>query len=505
MIFVKYLRFTKIVAAIAIFFSLITIWVMAIWSLSLDNYEAPQIISFLGRFHPLILHLPIGLMALAIILDILRVLPKSWGLILPKSTWLHVLTTLTATLAVIHGILLFISGGYDGSALAEKHLIGACVFTSIIGITAILMLLVSWVESKNFLGLITTFIAFITLSIASHDGASLTHGEKYLSQYAPNFLKPILEPGYEEEEESEVDVDVPIEDKNIYTNVIEPIFERTCMECHKESKSKGKLRMDAYELLLVGGNEGPSLVPHSIEDSLIIQRINLPLEDDEHMPPEGKPQNTSQEIAILEWWISIGAPVDGSLQSHQPPAQILSFIKGSGDEVVQIVEEPKEKKQEVDIIKLNELVQNFNQNHPGQLAIMSKNSDALIYTSFSDPQDINDNTLKALSVFGPQLQDVSLSQSKITNQGLIDLLKVAPHIKALSLNNCAIGDQVTDELLSLKQLESLNLYGTEITDKSVRKILSIETLNSLYLANTNTSKELVREMLEKKIPLRVFY
>jgi hypothetical protein len=39
----------------------------------------------------------------------------------------------------------------------------------------------------------------------------------------------------------------------------------------------------------------------------------LPLNDDDLMPPEGKPQPTPAEIAALKWWIDCGAPSDTSI------------------------------------------------------------------------------------------------------------------------------------------------------------------------------------------------
>ena len=52
----------------------------------------------------------------------------------------------------------------------------------------------------------------------------------------------------------------------------------------------------------------------------MIQRLLLPLTDDDHMPPEGKPQPTRAEIVALAWWIERGAPADGpSPRSHARP------------------------------------------------------------------------------------------------------------------------------------------------------------------------------------------
>ena len=57
-----------------------------------------------------------------------------------------------------------------------------------------------------------------------------------------------------------------------------------------------------------GGENGRVFVPGKAADSLMIKRLHLPLEDDDHMPPEGKPQPTPAVISLLEWWINAGTP-----------------------------------------------------------------------------------------------------------------------------------------------------------------------------------------------------
>jgi hypothetical protein len=46
------------------------------------------------------------------------------------------------------------------------------------------------------------------------------------------------------------------------------------------------------------------------ELSLLIQRIHLPLEEEEHMPPKNKLQLTEEELEILSLWVSSGGRFD---------------------------------------------------------------------------------------------------------------------------------------------------------------------------------------------------
>ena len=99
-----------------------------------------------------------------------------------------------------------------------------------------------------------------------------------------------------------------------FAKEIQPLLEKNCIKCHGPEKQKGGLRVDSLAALLKGGNDGPVLVKGNAHESSLIQRLLLPVEDEDHMPPEGKPQPTLAEIVALQWWIDRGAPADG------PPA-----------------------------------------------------------------------------------------------------------------------------------------------------------------------------------------
>ena len=80
------------------------------------------------------------------------------------------------------------------------------------------------------------------------------------------------------------------DNSSVYAEIIAPVMEAKCAGCHGESKQKGKLRVDTYDFLKKGGSEGPGLVAGNLDESGITFRVDLPLDDDEHMPPEDKTQ-----------------------------------------------------------------------------------------------------------------------------------------------------------------------------------------------------------------------
>jgi hypothetical protein len=44
------------------------------------------------------------------------------------------------------------------------------------------------------------------------------------------------------------------------------------------------------------------------------------------MPPAGKPQLTTNEIALLKWWIDAGAAETKTVAELQPPREILQIL-----------------------------------------------------------------------------------------------------------------------------------------------------------------------------------
>jgi hypothetical protein len=130
----------------------------------------------------------------------------------------------------------------------------------------------------------------------------------------------------DEKKSSVPEVVAPV-DPVVYTEIIAPILERRCVSCHNAEKSKGYYRMDTYELLLAGGKEGPGMRLGSAAESHIVKLIELPIDDDMHMPPDGKPQVTAAELRVLKWWIDQGADPAKKLSESNATAEIDAALK----------------------------------------------------------------------------------------------------------------------------------------------------------------------------------
>ena len=93
-------------------------------------------------------------------------------------------------------------------------------------------------------------------------------------------------------------------DKHFTARVL-PLLELRCISCHGPEKVKGGLRMDTREALLKGGETGPAVVPGKPGASLLLQAV-MHSKKDLEMPPKEK--LTTNDIAVLEKWITDGAP-----------------------------------------------------------------------------------------------------------------------------------------------------------------------------------------------------
>jgi uncharacterized membrane protein len=331
--------------------------------------EAPGMVLFLGRFHPILLHLPVGALGLLCLMELLclsRRGEESLGAAALLTLWVG---AAGSVLAVLAGIMLSREGGYEGGNFTLHQTL------ALVGTAGVLLALVVRLFSMSHANRdlmhayrALFFSSFGLMGLGAHFGGNMSHGSKFLTEHAPEPLKsqmisvekwmlsfvekPKAEPAPPPPPAPEVpkpeSTPAPVAsaptptppppmtpapetvssgDKLVFQHVILPIFEAKCNKCHNEEKSKGDLRLDTYEVAMKGGENGNNIVPGKPEESLTIQRILLPLDDDEHMPPEGKEQVTPAELAAIRYWIQAGASANQKVSEAQFPAEAKEAVK----------------------------------------------------------------------------------------------------------------------------------------------------------------------------------
>jgi len=464
-----------------------------------DGQKMPDIVRFFGHFHPVILHLPIGIFTLILCQELLVMFTrhKLYESVLPVF-----LGAASAVVAVILGFLLYHGGGFEGNELAEDHLWGGISFACAAVLTFIVKAWCVSPASSQALYRILLFASVGVMGYASHDGASITHGKDYLTEYAPNPIRKAL--GLPVKEKAEDKPAKPLEEQIVYADIVQPILNLRCVECHKEEKSKGKFRMDTYELLVKGGKEGDGLEPGNAKDSNIVYRVELPLDDDEHMPADGKEEMEANELAIVKWWIDQGADPTKTVAELEITDEIrdaigklnltLAFAEKHLDTKGKL--EPKTTVGPTEDLrkKVDELAADF----PGGLTFESQESANLTFTGVSLRKNLTDENFAKIAPLIPRMVTMDLSATSVTDKS-IALLATAENLRMIRLSETEIGDVSMDTLAGLKNLESVNLFGTKVTDEGVKKLAALPKLKRLYLWQTAVTPAAIEE-LKKALP-----
>ena len=89
-----------------------------------------------------------------------------------------------------------------------------------------------------------------------------------------------------------------------YNSQIQPIFNTNCISCHQYGGS-ATLNLTSFSGLISGGVSGPSIIAGDHENSLLYQRLILPVGVAGSMPPN-VPLSQS-EIDLIAQWIDQGA------------------------------------------------------------------------------------------------------------------------------------------------------------------------------------------------------
>ena len=258
------------------------------------------VVNLLGRLHPLVVHFPIGLLVGALILETLGYFWKRGR----DYSGMVYLGALSAIFAAIFGMILRTTGDYEGSLLDQHQIMG--FLTAGIALIAAALYWMREDVPKN-LPYLSLWCCCIALTIASHLGGTITHGEGYFSD-----AWRIEEAGPENHEVQALlamnkEADFPVDRLDDLNIQVRAIFAHRCYQCHSTAKRKGGLALDHKVGVFMGGDSGEVIVKGDADNSELIRRLQLPKSSKEAMPPRGK-RLTEDEINLIALWIDKGAP-----------------------------------------------------------------------------------------------------------------------------------------------------------------------------------------------------
>jgi uncharacterized membrane protein/mono/diheme cytochrome c family protein len=420
-----------------------------------------DLITFIGRFHPLWVHLPIGFLIIAVIFKVYVDFGKKYEL-QEAVNFSLLLGAISALAAAVLGFLLSQSGGYEDDLL-DIHLVA--------GWTTVIISAIAWWVNKNELrfskklNYIVLGFMILALSVTGHFGGSLTHGEDYLTAYAPFG---------EKQKETQGRVLDKVEEAEVFTDVIQPVLRSKCQSCHRPGKTKGELNLVSYETMLQGGENGPVFIAADAEKSELIRRVRLPSDHDDFMPAEGKKPLTEEEIQVIIWWIEKGK-ADPKVSLMDADEAIIAWAKPRlnilGTEKLQVVR--------IDTVHLKAL-----EKMGFRVRILSHETGALDVVLPSDAsKEQTSELLKALLPIKEQIYWLSLAETGLQDYDLNQVAQFS-NLHRLRIENNPITDSGISALRSLSKLESLNLNGTRVSAAGLEPLVEINSLKSLYLWKT---------------------
>ena len=452
-------------------------------------------ILFVGRFHPLIVHLPIGFLLLGGLFEWMSRKEK-YKALEASTSMILLLGAISSVLAAIMGYFLSLGGGYNEDTLFWHQWMG--ILLSVIAIAAYLIkskrIKVANISKAINGGLAISMV--ILLGLTGHLGGSLTHGSSYLTQYMPQPLRSIagLPPRQKEERREITNLDSAL----VFQDVIHPMLKSRCISCHNEDKMKGELLMTSFDELMKGGENGVIIKAGNIEGSEILRRVHLPEEDEEYMPPEGKTPLSEEQISILEWWIAAGAPSD----------QLMGELEIGEDTRNHLMEElglnPLSKEELLATslsLPSDEVMDDIRSQGIKVYTIAQDNPFIEIDMSLSDTT-VSAKQLESLLAAKEQILWVTMSGVELENEHL-EIIGQLPNITKLKLDRTKVNDEGIKYLQQLESLEYLNLYGTDISDASLPALKNMKSLKRLYLWQTKVSQEAAQAVMDENPELEI--
>jgi len=418
----------------------------------LDGRPHADWLQFLGRFHPLLVHLPIGLIVLWPLLEIMGMkrpaLREAAGFVLQ-------LAVATCLAAIVFGLLLAYGSGEIGTTVT-RHMRGAIALA--FELLVALSIRDSWLadqRSRWYFILLTATVA--TLAWTAHQGGSLTRGSDYLTRYMPPALRNLLAPSA-----------VSSHPDSFFTRHIFPVLDTKCVACHGTNKEQGGLRLDSYESLMAGGKDGIVIAPRNPDASLLLKKVTLPPSDPHFMPAEGRTPLTADEIAGIRAWVKAGASPEvisvagmifaGDREEAPPPVGDYSAL-------------------------MNEIRQ-MQQSQGAKLVPVSANpSDGLILRTTDVGASFDDRQLQKFQRFAPFIVEAELGRTSVTDASVETLIQFK-NLRALHLEGTAVTGRTLGKLSSLSQLNYLNLSATKVTSDGLAPLKSMPNLRHLYVFET---------------------
>jgi hypothetical protein len=474
-------------------------------------------IYFLGRFHVLVLHLPIGILTLAIVFECL-VRWRPFRFLTPAIPWVWLAGGISGVGTVMLGFMHATESGFQDSPAVEAHRWAGMTLTAIAFLFWILRLRLepttatvwpTWAKSAKLDDayakiqplwaeggkldklydktgwIVACVVTFVMMSVTGHLGGNLTHGETYLVQYAP---KPIRRLAGLSSETDPRPAPKDLASADIYLDIVAPALHARCDACHNPGKKSGGLSIADYDSLMKGGKVGAVIKPGDPAGSNLFHRVSLPSSNADFMPKDGKTPLTPEQTAAVGVWIAAGAPKTGlvgalKLNDAQKATLAKALGLGGASEVAPVggaTAAAYDENAALPVVPLADAQVVAALENNGFVVRPVSVGQHLLDVDYTLPRPIADADLAALSKIGPQVLRLNLRRAGLTD-GQLKLVGELPNLRRLRLEGNAIGDPGVSALLGLKTLRYLNLAGTRVSDTGLASLGGLAKLREVYV------------------------
>jgi hypothetical protein len=473
-----------------------------------------EFIWFLGRFHVLFVHLPLGILTLAVILEILvRFRPFRSLDAAVAPAWIVGAIGALATVAL--GFMHATEESFEDIPAVETHQWAGVTLAAVACLIAVLRTRMHAVADwpwwagpdgvarlykavqpafapgaaldRAYAKLWSVPVAAILflMFLTGHLGGSLTHGDTYLVQYAPGPIRILAGlPADAGPRPKPVD----LASTDIYLDIVQPALERHCLSCHNTSKTSGGLSAATYEALMKGGSKGTVITPGNPSASDLFRRINLTPDRSDFMPRNGKTPLDKNEVAAIGWWISQGAPKNATVGNLQLTAEASSAINaligaagGVGEEhdapAEGLDEAPLPQVAEADKAAVAKVLEE------GFIVRKAAKGSNLVDVDYVSAHPVTPDMINDLASFGPNILRLNLRHAGVTDSEVKTIAGFS-NLRRLRLEENAITDAAAANIAGLKNLTYLNLTNTNVTDAGLDQVSTLPKLSRVYVWGT---------------------
>ena len=269
--------------------------------------QSHWVLGIFGRFHPLLVHLPIGVLIALFTLEAINLYKPEYNLAMACKLliWLAVITAIPTVLA---GLLLASDGGYGSKGLTHQWL---GWFTALLSIWLLVLHQTEiTVKKKHFSKIYhgALLVNMMLLSAAGHMGGTLTHGSDYLTELLPDEIKSIMGNDRNKRLAHLISQNAvyKMEDlQPVFNESVVPILENNCYSCHGDKEQKGGLQLNTLDPDIIHGKDGAKW-------RAALDMINLG-----DMPPEDEPPLTDKDRQMLVEWLTSSLKYDIELKKSE--------------------------------------------------------------------------------------------------------------------------------------------------------------------------------------------